>query len=526
MGILVNVLRSLRSGRSESIAQEALFEMRRGWEAYRAGHSRDAEKSADVVLASAQGSSELKGDALQLRAFARAANGDFQGALQDFDSALQITPESVDCLLGKGKILHEMNRFEDAFAIAEKIVALDPGNPVAHNNRGLMLREQGRLKNAESDLRCALERDAGFHEARVNLARVLVEMDRLDEADTELATVLCKTPEHAGARWNKAMLNLLCGNFAAGWRDYETRFELPDLFTTRPHKYPRWSGESLREGSLLIYGEQGLGDDILFASCYRDAIARAGRCVIECEPRLENLFSRSFPEAQCIGSKFAQAPDLLGNERIVLAQISAGSLPGIFRNRLEDFPSHRGYLRADPEKVGQWRARLDSLGRGPKIGISWAGGTPRTRRSTRCIPLDFWQPMLKTPDCHFISLQYGDCGAEIADFKARSGAMVHHWPEAIDNYDSTAALVSALDLVISVTTSVVHLAGALGQTVWVLVPANPEWRYLRSGDSMPWYPSARLFRQSEIGDWTRVLSGAGTALRDWLSSNAHPIVRP
>lgn len=500
--------------------------MRRGWEAYRAGHSRDAEKSADAVLDSAQGSAELKGDALQLRAFARAANGDFQGALQDFDHALQIMPESVDCLLGKGRILHEMNRFDDALTVAERLVALNPNNAVARNNEGVMLRELAQYVPAEAALRRALEIDGDFHDARANLALVLIERGELPSAKEELERVLAKDPSHVDARWNRAILNLLLGKFSDGWRDYGSRLEYAGVRDRRPFRYPSWDGQNLKNETLLIFGEQGIGDEILFASCYRDAIARTGRCIIECEPRLHSLFARSFPEARVVGSRYQSEPDWIKHDMGVIVQIPAGSLPGLFRNKSEDFPLHQGYLRADPGKVGQWRARLDSLGHGPKIGISWAGGTPRTRRSTRCIPLDFWQPMLKTPDCHFISLQYGDCGDEIADFKARSGTMVHHWPEAIDDYDSTAALVSALDLVISVTTSVVHLAGALGQTVWVLVPANPEWRYLRSGDSMPWYPSARLFRQSEMGDWKRVLSEAGTALRDWLSSNAYPIVRP
>jgi tetratricopeptide (TPR) repeat protein len=514
MGILGNVLRSLFGGRTrDSGEREAIAALARGWEAYRAGFFRDAENIASVILAHGEVRNELRGDAWQLRGFARGSVGDLEGALEDYKHALQIMPGLKSCLLEQGRILHELNRFEDALEVAERIIQLDPQNAVAHNNRGLMLRELARHGEAEVALRHALEINGDFYDARANLALVLIERGRLQEAEVELLKVLVEFPKHRDARWNRAILNLLIGNFAEGWKDYGSRLESEEASSRRPYKYPEWDGGDLEKGALLIYGEQGLGDELLFASCYQDTIGRAGRCIIECEPRLERLFARSFPSAHIVGSKFQPTPDWIKEETVISAQIPAGSLPRFFRNRREDFPAHDGYLRVDSDAVTYWRARLETLGSGLKIGVSWNGGTPRTRNATRSIPLHAWLPVLRTPNTHFVSLQYGNCTAEIADFTLHSGLPLHHWPEAIDDYDKTAALVSALDLVISVTTAIVHLSGALGRKVWVLVPANPEWRYLCSGDRMPWYPSAKLFRQSKIGEWTEVMCEVGTALR-------------
>jgi len=186
--------------------------------------------------------------------------------------------------------------------------------------------------------------------------------------------------------------------------------------------------------------------------------------------------------------------------------VLAGSLPGLLRNRLEDFPRHEGYLVADPLRAERWRARLAELGPGPKIGLSWRGGTHLTRRSLRSLALHDLLPVLRTMGLRFISLQYGECAAELEGLRRETGIEVVHWPEAIDDYEETAALCASLDLTLSVCTSVIHLNGALGKPVWVMVPAVAEWRYGVQGDSMPWYPSVRLIRQASGGDWSDVFA--------------------
>ena len=252
----------------------------------------------------------------------------------------------------------------------------------------------------------------------------------------------------------------------------------------------------------------------MFASCIGDVIPRAGHCVIDCHPKLEKLFRRSFPEATIHGGSQVDT-DLSWLERIPSAdlKIPSGSLPFHFRRSLDAFPRHTGYLRADEARVQHWRSRLAVLGDGLKVGLSWRGGSRFTHRGLRSLELDQLQVLLGVQGIDFVSVQYGDCAAEIDRLQQEKGISIAHWPEAIDDYDETAALVSALDLVISVQTAVVHLGGALGKPVWVMVPAAPEWRYGRSGSTIPWYPSVTLFRQRVLHDWQPVISEVTEHLR-------------
>jgi ADP-heptose:LPS heptosyltransferase len=215
---------------------------------------------------------------------------------------------------------------------------------------------------------------------------------------------------------------------------------------------------------------------------------------------------RSFPGAHVRGGAL-EGPVPPWPEALtpIAAQIPAGSLPGLFRNRLEDFPRHSGYLVADPERVAAWRARLAELGSGPVIGVSWRGGSVTSRRDLRSMPLDLLAPVAREVGATLVSLQYTDCADELRQFHATHGVRVHHWQDAIDDYDQTAALVCALDAVVSVCTSIVHLTGALGRPGLVLVPFAAEWRYGDDGDTMPWYPSVRLFRQPRPLDWLPVV---------------------
>jgi hypothetical protein len=181
-------------------------------------------------------------------------------------------------------------------------------------------------------------------------------------------------------------------------------------------------------------------------------------------------------------------------------QISMGDLPGFFRNNWSDFPRHTGYLVADPNLVRYWTSRLVELGAGFKLGLSWRGGSIATRKHLRSIPLNQLVPVLQM-EVNAISLQYDSVESDLKLLRNEPGIGLTHWQEAIDDYDQTAALLCALDGVLSVCTAVVHLAGALGRKVWVMAPAVTEWRYLEKGASLPWYPSAQIIRQEKTGSW-------------------------
>jgi hypothetical protein len=310
----------------------------------------------------------------------------------------------------------------------------------------------------------------------------------------------------------------MVGDYGRGWVDYESRL-LSAKQPPRSRRLPRWHGGALGGRTLLVYGDQGLGDEIMFASCLKEVAREAGRCIIECAPKLVPLFARSFAGAEVYA--WAWDGPVADDGRDADLEIPLSSLPLYRRRSLADFPAHSGYLVADAARIDHWRARLASLGRGLKVGISWRGGTYKTRTSKRSIPLEHWLPILRVPGVQFVSLQYTkDTAGELSALREAHGVEVTHWPEAIDDYDETAALMSALDLTISVCTAVIHLGGALGRPVWVMVPMGPEWRYGFAGERMPWYPSVRLVRQREIGNWAGVVTAVAERLTERSAGGA------
>ena len=338
------------------------------------------------------------------------------------------------------------------------------------------------------------------------------EIGRLPEAFADFDRALALRPDFPLASFHRAMARLLAGDFERGWDGYELR-RLSADHAPAAAGLARWDGSPLAGRSILVAREQGLGDEIMFASMLPQLIAAAGRCFVECDPRLVATFRRSFPAATVFGTEPGGGlPPSIPRSSVDVA-IEAGSLPGLMRRRAADFPKHQGYLRADARQVARWRERLTATGPGLKVGISWTGGVPRTRRDLRSLSLLQLQPLLRVPGIRFVSLQYtASARDEVAELRARTGIEVDHWPEAIDDYDQTAALVCALDLVVSVCTSLVHLGGALGRPVWVMAPIGPEWRYGAAGESMPWYPSVRLFRQAAYAEWDPLIGRVAAEL--------------
>jgi hypothetical protein len=266
-----------------------------------------------------------------------------------------------------------------------------------------------------------------------------------------------------------------------------------------------------------VHAEQGLGDEIMFASCVPDLMALGGRCIIECSPSLAVLFSRSFPGAIVhAGVQSDSDAGWLACHGRVDYQVAIGSLPGFFRRCAADFPARDQYLIADPARVDYWRKRLAAFGGSNKVGLAWRGGMKSTRQVLRSMDLETLLPVLRTAGCTFVCLQYGDVRAELGELAAKYGIEVKIWPETINDYAEAAALVGALDLVISVQTSIVHLAGALGKPVWAMLPAVSEWRYLQAGEEMPWYRSVRLLRQQERGDWRGVVERVAHDLSNYV----------
>ena len=322
--------------------------------------------------------------------------------------------------------------------------------------------------------------------------------------------LLAINPTDAVAIFQRGIYCFSVGLYSQAWEDYERRWDI-NVSTKRHFPYPDWDGCTPIAGALLIYSEQGLGDEIMFSSCIGSLPADVP-VVLECDDKLTEIFQRSFPEVDVIGIGSQDRANLIKNPyeaKRISHKIAVGSLPRFFRRQKEDFEFRRSYLSADQERVAYWRDRLDSLDSGPKIGISWKGGTKKTRGLLRSIAVEEFASALDE-DLIYINLQYGShINAELERLKSLTSAKIFDFSEELLSYDDTAALASALDAVLSVQTAIVHLAGSLGVKVVCCLPSVPEWRYsMIVDDKLLWYKDVTCIKQEEPQSWDGVLSSA------------------
>jgi tetratricopeptide (TPR) repeat protein len=438
----------------------------------------------------------------------------YDAARRNFETALRLKPDYAEAHNSYAKLCEELEQIGDAIAHIRTALQLKPDFALAYCNLArLTLRDSLDADAALHYARTAVSLRPQLAEAHSCLAQILQFQCRCEEAVAECGIALELDPAASHTRMIRALAALMLGDFAAGWRDYEERKKVYPIYAVRKFPYPEWNGTPLSGRRLLVYHEQGLGDEIMFASCLPDLLALGGHCIVECSSKLEPLFRRSFPAATVIAAD-QTSPDMSYLNALPRCdwQVAAGSLPRYFRRHRDDFPRSAGYLVAAADRIDHWRARLQRLGPASKVGLSWRGGALHTNQPNRSIDLERLAPLLKMPGCEFVSLQYGDCRAELDGLHERLGVRVQHWAEAIEDYAETAALVSALDLIITVDTSAAHLSGALGRPTWVLVPANAEWRYMVTGDRMPWYPTMRLFRRAHGAGWEPVIERVAAEL--------------
>jgi hypothetical protein len=330
-------------------------------------------------------------------------------------------------------------------------------------------------------------------------------------------------PNHAQAHWNKSLAYLESGRYKEGWIEYDwgisAKVRVDRNYTKVP--LPFWNGE--KGARVVVYGEQGIGDEILFASMLNELVADCELVVFECHRKLHKLFANSFPDLDIYPTRedeiitWPNRPD--GTSRYNFThKIAIGSLGKFYRPDLASFPG-TPYLSPTATSEVRWLEELAKLPPGPKIGISWIGGHKKTRMEVRSIELEKLLPIL-SQNATFISLQYTLVEEEIAKFEAAHGIKIHQFPEAAYSaiYDDKAGLVANLDLVITVCTSLVHLAGSMGVPVWVMTPSRPAWRYRLDLDTLPWYNTSLLFRMAPDSiDWQPVISEVADNLKDLLA---------
>ncbi len=443
--------------------------------------------------------------------------GQYNQALANFQLALDQDAEDVDALLGMSQVLRDQGKVEDALGYAERAAAVRRSLPVLLQ---LAAAQANACRYEDCLTTCAEIEAAEPHLASALLTSRAVSyayLGRFDEAAACVEQVRRQDPANIGLRCFMGIIDLQHERYAQGWEGYRYRF-LMESNDQRLLPFPRWQGEPVEGKTVLVLAEQGLGDQVMFASCLPDLLAlKPGKVLLEANARVAKTLARSFPMVQVITSGQNKHLDWYRTELEPDCYVHIADLPYHFRRRIEDFPAHTGYLVADPARVDYWRACLDEADTRPKIGLSWRGGLQKTRQRVRSLELAQLRPLLADPSVQFVNLQYGEVTDELQRFQDATGLAILHYPEAIADLDEFAALICALDLVVTVCNTTVHYAGALGRPAWVMAPHVPEWRYGLSGPGMRWYPSVRMFRQSAPGAWEEVVESVRQALADWLA---------
>lgn len=449
--------------------------------------------------------------------------GRYVEASECFDRAVRQRPDYPEALAGLGVCFLKSGQFDEAIAALAEACRLRPDDLEWRFELATVHLASGDLPVAAAAFEALLDAYPNTARTKAGIAAALSRMGQYSRPRRLFEEAARQSPEDTFVHGHYSEFLLRQGEYDRGWSYYEYRehYDPWRRSLVRGIDAPRWRGESLAGKRMLVTAEQGLGDEIMFASIYGEIIAEAAHCTIECDERLEQLFRRSFPSATIVPACKAQEGWQATLEHALRSMTApdfwspCASLSLYRRNGRDRFPAHSGYLRQSDQRTEVWRRRLDALGPSPRIGISWRGGTRVTRTAKRSLGLDQLRSILELDGAQFVNLQYGNVASELAAFTEQSGIAVHHWPEAIDDYDQTAALVCALDLVVTVCTSIVHLAGSLGRPAWVMAPHVAEWRYGHAGERMIWYPSVRMFRQPEPGAWKPVLAEVRRALHDW-----------
>ena len=430
-------------------------------------------------------------------------------ALACFDLCDRLQPDQAPVLQQRALALCGLGRFEEALADSQRAHALDPANADICNKAGTILQSLGRPEEALSWFGRSLENRPNHVETLNNQALSLIELRRFDEAFAVYDRSKAIDPGHAATNWNLALLQMMTGNFEAGWAGREVRWNTLLPGEAAKLSRPIWLGdESVAGKTILLHSDEGLGDAIQFARYVPMVAARGARVILAIEDALHPLLSEMAGVAQCLSKSTTALPayDL---------HCPLSSLPLAFRTRLDSIPVEKCYLPPPPaDRVQGWQDRLGPHDR-LRVGLVWSGNPKHDNDRNRSIPLRRLARILDLNAC-FVSLQ--------RDPRPDDRATLLERPEIIDltahlnDFAETAALISCLDLVITVDTSVAHLAGALGRPTWILLPYTPDYRWLLDRDDSPWYPTVRLFRQTATREYASVLDAVRTELLATMSA--------
>lgn len=455
--------------------------------------------------------------------------GEIDAAIEGYMAMLNENCDNEEVLVRLGGALLQKRQFGLAINVLREAGAINPDEPAVYQNIGTCYRRMSQYDDAENAYRQGIAvgikwlegkmGTAGESDARdllsqiyANLAGLMVNNGTPEEALMIYRQGLDIEPSNPIIKYNQCYPLLEMFNWREGWPMYHAGFTCGTRRTRNYHGVPEWDGSPGKR--IIVWGDQGIGDEIMFASCIPDLVKVSEKVIFDCHPRLVKTFQRSLG-IECHGTrKNAQHVEWLAGSG-ANASVCVTDLPMYYRLDDADFPGH-AYLKA-PKIV------LPGAARGRKaIGISWKGGSGDTRGDVRSVTLDVLKPILEQ-NADFYSLQYTDgASKEVCEFEANTGIHVKHFPQYAEtkNYDVTMSMIKSLDLVITVCTSAVHAAGSLGVPCWVLTPSKPAWRYGVKGKGMPWYNSVELFRQKPGSPWSEVIENVNGRLSEFLDEKA------
>jgi tetratricopeptide (TPR) repeat protein len=444
---------------------------------------------------------------LNNRANALLSLGRPEEALAQLRDVLARAPQHPEARLNSGIAAAALGAMEEAVAEFDRALSIAPGHPVAHYNRGIALYELGRYADAVDAHDSVLAGAPDHPGAWLNRGRALAALNRFNDAIMSYGRAQAIRKDDADTNFMESLALLTLGDYRRGFEKYEARWRRTGMPEPTSRGRPMWRGDyPLARKTVLLHAEQGLGDTIQFARYVPLLAASGANIMLEVQRELTGLMARLEGAKTILAHGEAPPP--------FDVHCPLGSLPLAFKTEPDTVPADIPYLAADDAHLAKWSGRLSALER-PRIAIAWSGNASHLNDRNRSIAFSRLAQLFSGP-ARFVSIQR-DVRAEDAAALAAEQRVTHLGGE-LENFADTAAAVALCDLVISVDTAVVHLAGAMGRPVWVLLPFAPDWRWTLDGETTPWYPTARLFRQTALGDWASVIERVATELKRFMST--------
>jgi tetratricopeptide (TPR) repeat protein len=444
--------------------------------------------------------------------------GRLDDAAYGFLRAIEIKPDFAQAHFQLGLLFQLRYQYEDAIACYRRCLQINSRDSLSYANLGIAQLMQGLLAEATENLRVAIALNPEEIHALDGLGVLANATGDIDKAMAFFDQALAIDAHFEPARYNRAMTLMRRAEFGLGLPDFDARWRLPAGSArqqSRPFQQQVWNGEPLHGKHLLVWGEQGIGDEIRAASLILDLADRGEKIIIECEPRLTALFQRSFPAAEVVAR--SETPDLALQNKSIRYQIPGEGLVRILRPGLSDYPARTSFLKSDAARTSFYREIFRKSAK-PVVGISWSSANRQLQQGKSSSLMD-WASIVKLTGLQFVDLQYGDTTAERAAIEKKHSAAIAHLPDLdlTQDIDGLAALISACDLVITVSNTTAHLAGALGVPAWVILPFGhfQPWYWFTERSDSPWYPSVKLYRQRTFGDWPNVLKIVASDLKSW-----------